>query len=58
MGLSNNFTLITESEYSSACDNVFKLAIFRVIIGLSDNSKVRAPMCRCDSKEHKTRRER
>ena len=50
--------LMAESDNSSVCDSVFKLAIFRVIIGLSDNFKVRAPMRRCDSKQHKTRRER
>ena len=49
--------LMAESDNSSACDSVFKSAIFRVIIGLSDNFKVRAPKSR-DSKQHKTRRER
>ena len=29
--------LMAESDNSSACDSVFKLAIFRVIIGLSDS---------------------
>ena len=50
--------LMAESDNSSACDSVFKLAIFMVTIRLSDNFKVRAPMCRCYGKKHKTRRER